>query len=161
MPPGQPTPPERARRLIDASINMTVATVDAAGVPWVSPVFYVPDDAYDLYWTSEPSARHSENIRCTGAAAIVIVEADPEARVDAVYMSAEATELTGPEEVERGIEVMLAKPQPERWKITSADDVSGDGPWRIYRAHPTAIDVRSSDSNRGRAVARRTPAEFR
>jgi nitroimidazol reductase NimA-like FMN-containing flavoprotein (pyridoxamine 5'-phosphate oxidase superfamily) len=152
---------ERARRLIDESVNMTVATVDTAGVPWVSPVFYVPDENYDLYWTSERTARHSENIRRTGNAAIVIVESDPQRRVDAVYMSTEATELTDPTSLARGVEIMLGKPQPDKWMITSSGDVTGDGPWRIYRAHPMSIEVRASDEVNGKPVARRIDADFR
>jgi pyridoxamine 5'-phosphate oxidase-like protein len=33
------TPPERARTLIDRNDIMTLATSDASGTPWVSPVF--------------------------------------------------------------------------------------------------------------------------
>jgi len=138
-----------------------VATVDANGMPWVSPVFYVPDENYDLYWTSEKTARHSENIRNTGAAAIVIYEAESAKPVDAVYMSAESAELTDPEDVERGIEVMARKPQPDKWLIESVDDVTGIGPWRIYRARPTAIEVRADAVKKGKAVVRRESADFR
>jgi hypothetical protein len=157
----RPTPAARAQRLIDEGINLTLATVGASGAPWVSPVFYVPDANYDLFWTSEKTARHSENIRASGVAAIVIVEADPDKRVDAVYMSAVASELTEAEEIEHGITVMLSKPQPERWTISSPGDVSADGPWRIYRARPTQIDVRATETEAGKPVARREAAEFR
>ncbi len=157
----KPTPAERAQRLIDECRDMTVATVGASGAPWVSPVFYVPDENYDLYWTSEKTARHSANIRSTGVAAIVIYPTDPGKPVDAVYASALAAELTDPEEIGHGIAVMLRKPQPEKWMITSAADVSGRGPWRIYRAQLTTIDVRATQTEGGRAVARREPADFR
>jgi hypothetical protein len=155
------TPQQRARRLIDVASNMTLATVGADGRPWVSPVFYVPDSRYDLYWTSEVSARHSENIRATGQGAIVIVEPDPDARVDAVYMDAEVTELVDATEIVRAIAIMRSKSQPERWMVTTAGDVSGDGPWRIYRARPLGMDVRTTGSAGDKAVARRQPADFR
>ena len=156
-----PTPAHRAQRLIDVGVNMTVATVGSDGTPWASPVFYVPDEDYNLYWTSETTARHSENIRATWSAAIVIIEPDPERRVDAVYLQAEVHELTDPDEIRAGIAVMLAKPQPERWMISNVSDVSGNGPWRIYRAVPSSIEVRSTNEVGGKAVARRTDAEFR
>jgi nitroimidazol reductase NimA-like FMN-containing flavoprotein (pyridoxamine 5'-phosphate oxidase superfamily) len=156
------TPQQRAQRLIDVGIDMTLATVGADGQPWVSPLFYVPDGAYDIYWTSGREARHSENIRATARAAIVIVEPDPEARVDALYMSARAVELNDAADVARGIEIMAAKSQPERWMITGAAEVSGDGPWRIYRAHPLSMHVRETTTlPGGKAVAGRREADFR
>jgi len=161
VPEERPTPQERAQRLIEVTVNMTVASVGADGAPWVSPVFFVADAAGDLYWTSETTARHSRNIRETGAVAIVIVEPDPERRVDAVYMAAAAVELSAGEDIAHGIDVLTRKPQPERWMITGVEDVTGDGPWRIYRAHPTSIEVRASATVNGKAVARRQDAEFR
>jgi nitroimidazol reductase NimA-like FMN-containing flavoprotein (pyridoxamine 5'-phosphate oxidase superfamily) len=136
---------------------MIIATADAHGAPWASPVFYVPAENYDLYWTSEKTSRHSENIRSTGAAAIVIYEAERGKPVDAVYISAESTELADPEDVKRGIEVMARKPQPDKWLIESVDDVTGDGPWRIYRAHPTTIEVRADAVEKGKAVVAESP----
>jgi hypothetical protein len=155
------TPQQRARRLIDENQNMVLATADPEGIPWISPVFFVPDENYNLYWTSEKTARHSENIRCTGATAIVIFDAEPGKPVDAVYMSCESDELTDPVEIHRAIAVLSRKPQPEKWSIDSVEDVSGDGPWRIYRARPTTIEVRASAVAGGRPVARRQPADFR
>ncbi len=161
MPDPTPTPQDRARRLLEVTPNMTVASVGTDGTPWVSPVFFVADTDGDLYWTSETTARHSRHIRETGAVAIVIVEPDPERRVDAVYLAAEAVELSAAADIAHGIDVMTRKPQPERWMITGVEDVSGDGPWRIYRAHPTSIEVRASATVKGKAVARRQDAEFR
>jgi nitroimidazol reductase NimA-like FMN-containing flavoprotein (pyridoxamine 5'-phosphate oxidase superfamily) len=161
MPDSRPTPQERAQRLIDVTTNMTVATVGADGAPWVSPVFFVADSDGDLYWTSETTARHSQHIRETGQAAVVIVEPDPDRRVDAVYMAAKVVELSAAEDIAHGIDVMTRKPQPERWMISGVEDVTGDGPWRIYRAHPESIEVRASDTVNGKAVARRQAAEFR
>jgi hypothetical protein len=155
------TPQQRAQRLIDESDHMVIATVDANSAPWVSPVFYVRDDSYDLYWTSEKTARHSENIRSAGAAAIVICEAEPGKPVDAVYILAESTELADPEDVKRGIEVMARKPQPDKWLIEGVDDVTGSGPWRIYRARPITIEVRADAVEKGKSVVRRESADFR
>lgn len=155
------TPQERARRLLDVGDHIVVATADARGTPWISPLFYAADDDYDLYWTSDREARHSVNIRATGRAALVVYEIDPDRPVDGVYMQAEVRELTDPTEIRHGIEVMLSRPQPDKWVIQSPADVSGDGPWRIYRAHPVSIEVRASGERAGKAIALRRDAEFR
>ena len=49
----------RARTAIDGIRYMSLATADAAGVPWVSPVFFTPDGYRRYLWVSSPDALHS------------------------------------------------------------------------------------------------------
>lgn len=157
------SPQQRAKQLIETKTNMTLATSNASGVPWVSPVFYVPDDRHDLYWTSWCDAQHSDNIRRNSAVAIVIYHSAPRERVDAVYLAAQAVELNDPVEVGRGIEIMARRNdlQPEWWRINSISDVTDGGPWRIYRACPQTIEVRRQIEVAGKRVVTREPADFR
>jgi uncharacterized protein YhbP (UPF0306 family) len=152
-------PGDRARSLMERADLMTLATSDEAGVPWVSPVFYVPDDAYNLFWVSAKDARHSENIQARATVAIVIYSTEPE--VDAVYLSAEAEEIAEEDDAQTGAEIMRRKPQPEKWIISVIADVIGDGPLRIYKALPTSIEVRREVRVDGKAVVTREPADFR
>ena len=154
------TPAERARSLIDRCLDMTVATVDEAGVPWVSPVFYAPDQSHALYWMSARDARHSANVRARPEVAIVIYEVGPP--VDAVYVEAEAVQLDGEDDVRRGIEVIGRRNhlQPDRWRIEGIGDVTGEGPWRIYRAARRSTYVRAATEVGGKPVVTREPADF-
>lgn len=155
------SPKARAKRLIDENTNMVLATASAEGRPWISPVFYVPNDAYDLYWTSWVEAQHSANVREHSEVAIVIYETDPE--VDAVYISANAVELEDPDEVSAGIDVMRRRDddQPPHWRIKDISVVTGDGPWRIYHASPRTIEVRLPRTERGERIVTREDADFR
>jgi nitroimidazol reductase NimA-like FMN-containing flavoprotein (pyridoxamine 5'-phosphate oxidase superfamily) len=153
-----PTPQERAKRLIDESTNMVLTTADSEGVPWVSPVFYVADDDYDLYWTSDPEARHSANLRVNPRVAIVIFDTGP---VDAVYISARAVEINDINQAIRATEIMRSKAQPPRWVIDDLAVVVDDGPWRIYRATPETIEVRAETIKGGKPVVIREDADFR
>lgn len=126
--------------------------------PWVSPVFYVADGDYDLYWTSDPDPRNSTNVRSDARVAIVIFEADP---VDAVYSSARAVEINDIEEVTKAAEIMRGKQQPEIWVIDDTATVVGGGPWRIYRATPETIDVRAETTTGEKPVVIHEDAEFR
>lgn len=160
---GDPTPQQRAKQLVDTKTNMTLGTVDTSGAPWVSPVFYVPDDQYDLYWTSWIEARHSENVRNNPAVAIVIYHSVPDEPVDAVYMAAHAVELKDPDDVARGMEIMARRDdlQPEWWRIGSISDVTVRGPWRSYRASPQTIEVRKRIEVAEKRVVTREPADLR
>jgi nitroimidazol reductase NimA-like FMN-containing flavoprotein (pyridoxamine 5'-phosphate oxidase superfamily) len=156
------TAQERAKRLIDQNANMVLATANVEGVPWISPVFYVMDDRYDLYWTSWVEARHSANVREHPPVAIVVYD-EPPKDVEAVYISARAVELNDSDEVRYGIEIMRRRDdwQPEHWRIKDISVVTGDGPWRIYRASPETVEVRFAREERGERIVTREEADFR
>ena len=42
---------------MSTSRYMTIATADADGTPWVTPVWFAPDGPDGLLWVSDPRAR--------------------------------------------------------------------------------------------------------
>ncbi len=81
----------QARAIVDANAYMTLATADAAGVPWASPVWFAPDRYRQLLWVSRPGARHSQNIAARPEVGIVIFDSTvPEGEAQAVYLDATA-----------------------------------------------------------------------
>jgi nitroimidazol reductase NimA-like FMN-containing flavoprotein (pyridoxamine 5'-phosphate oxidase superfamily) len=85
---------ERARAIIDEGVFMTLATADAQGVPWASPVWYAPDGYSELLWVSDPNARHSRNIALRPQIAIVIFDSRQTPGDGlAVYMEARAEQV--------------------------------------------------------------------
>ena len=122
---------ERPRRMDEAAAiiagtdYMTLATADAEGVPWATPVWFAPDGERALLWLSRPEARHSRNLRAQPRLSIVIFDsrvASEEAA--AVYFEAVA------EQVDDGIETYHA------YSVEH-----GRGEWtrgRHHRAEPAA-----------------------
>ena len=53
---------------------MTLATADAEGHPWASPVWFAPDGYRELLWVSAPGARHSLNIATRREVSVVIFD---------------------------------------------------------------------------------------
>ena len=43
-----------AREVLDGNLYMTLATADAAGRPWATPVFFTADGPTRFYWVSSP-----------------------------------------------------------------------------------------------------------
>ena len=77
--------------LLTASRYMVLATADADGVPWASPVWFATDDGRAFYWVSDPNARHSRNIAARPEIAIVIFDSTvTPGDAAAVYMEARA-----------------------------------------------------------------------
>ena len=55
-------PVEMGRAIIDGHWYMTLATADASGKPWASPVWFAHDGYHESLWISKPAARHSVNL---------------------------------------------------------------------------------------------------
>lgn len=49
------------QEVLEKGYLMSLATVDSGGV-WVSDVIYIFDEGLNIYWMSDPKARHSQAI---------------------------------------------------------------------------------------------------
>jgi nitroimidazol reductase NimA-like FMN-containing flavoprotein (pyridoxamine 5'-phosphate oxidase superfamily) len=50
------------RSIVERSLYMVLATADAGGRPWATPVYFAPDGNRSFIWVSRQDARHSRNI---------------------------------------------------------------------------------------------------
>jgi uncharacterized protein YhbP (UPF0306 family) len=120
-----------ARTIIDANRYMTLATADAQGQPWASPVFYATADHTEFYWISAPQTTHSENLAQRPQVSIVIFDSTvPEGTGQAVYLSATA-ERVPDDDLDRALAVYPGRglgPQYTR------EQLAGLVPYRLYRA---------------------------
>jgi nitroimidazol reductase NimA-like FMN-containing flavoprotein (pyridoxamine 5'-phosphate oxidase superfamily) len=95
-----------ARAILDAGIYVVLATADADGVPWASPVWFAKEGYQELHWVSYPGARHSQNIAVQPQIAMVVFDSTvPPGTGQGVYMTATAEQLTDPAAIEHGIGV--------------------------------------------------------
>lgn len=66
----------RAKWLIANARHAAMATVNENGSPHNTPYFFIcSDDLSQMYWVSEPSAQHSQNLMRTGEAFIALYDA--------------------------------------------------------------------------------------
>jgi len=63
-----------ARRLLNASTLCAVATVSGSGRAHVHTAYFAWTPEFDIVWLSEPSARHSRNLRANPSAAISVYD---------------------------------------------------------------------------------------
>lgn len=134
-----------ARKLIQYNHHMVVATADAQGKPWISPVFYMYDEHFNLYWVSDKSALHSQNIRHNRCVAICIfgpISQEEEDKIHGIYIDAEVSELTDENEITSAASILRQRTQPDKFMIKSLADVAGIAAWRIYKAVPKEISKR-------------------
>ena len=137
-----------AREILGARSYVVLATADADGVPWSSPVWFAMEDYPELYWVSHPGARHSQNIAVRPQIAMVVFDSTvAPGSGQGVYMTATAEQLTDPGAVERGIAVFsresVREGDAEEW---GRDRVTGEARLRLYRANVHECWILDPDS---------------
>jgi hypothetical protein len=138
-----------ARAIVDGNSYMTLATADADGLPWASPVWYAHASYRELFWVSKPGARHSRNIAVRPEVGIVVFDSTvPISSGEAVYMAARAEEVTAPDEIERGITVFSRRALEHGGSEWTADDVGSTARHRLYRATVSEQFVLSPEDER-------------
>jgi uncharacterized protein YhbP (UPF0306 family) len=133
-------------RLLAVNIYMVLATADADGVPWATPVYFAAGDERHLYWVSSPETRHSRNIAMRPEVAITIFDSGvPVGAGEAVYAEATAGPAHGSER-DVLLTVLNSRLPPDR--ALGAADVQPDGPLSIYCATVTRhfVLVRGGDT---------------
>ncbi len=108
----------------------TISTVDATGLPWAAPVWYVYENK-TLYWWSSQSSQHSLNIALNGSVYVTIFDSTlPEGKGLGAYCRAEASEI----QQNRLEEICkLYNATTQVFKLNKAN-CSGEAPTRLYQA---------------------------
>src|SRR6185437_2490985 len=79
---------QTARDIIEASRYLVLATADATGRPWSSPVYFAHIDLTEFFWVSSPDVQHSRNISVRHEVGISVFDSQaPIGTGQGVYMS--------------------------------------------------------------------------
>ena len=135
---------------------MALGTVDEAGHPWVSPVWFASEDYRNFHWISSPDSKHSRNLAARPEVAIAIFDSSvPVGSAQAVYMKGLARELTG-DELESGVEIYDRVSRKDIGREWGVDDMQGPSLFRLYRATVSEhwVLISGRDPQRGSGVDR-------
>jgi pyridoxine/pyridoxamine 5'-phosphate oxidase len=128
-----------ARRLVDTIQYMTIATADAEGRPWISPVWFASASATEFLWVSSLEARHSRNIAVRPEIAIVVFDSTvPVGGAEALYVEARADQV---EDVDDAIAVFSRRSVAVGAQPWGPGHVLPPARLRLYRAAATSQSV--------------------
>jgi len=128
------------RDLLAVNRYLTLGTVGADGRPWSSPVYFAADGIADYYWVSAADAAHSRNIAARPSVSAVVFDSTvPPYHGRAVYLSAEARELSGTD-AGRALDIYPG-PEGRGGVALTLADVIGTSEWRMYRATASELWV--------------------
>jgi uncharacterized protein YhbP (UPF0306 family) len=142
-----------ARALLDANAYLTLASADAAGTPWASPVYFAYDAAARrLLWVSRPNTRHSRNIaERPEVSAVVFDSTVAVGEAEALYVCAWARALDGAQR-ESGIETFSSRSVAHRAGPWTLEDVMGGTELCLFGADITEAWVLDRGVDRRLAV---------
>lgn len=143
---------ELARAVIDAGRYLVLASADADGRPWPSPVWYARAGG-EFVWVSWPEARHSRNVAARSAVGFVIFETPVpvEGRARAVYAEATAAEVSEADR-ERCLSVFDRRSRAEGLGTWTPERVTAPGNLRLYHAVVSRLFVLHPDRDIRREV---------
>ncbi|OGG30653.1 hypothetical protein A2973_00095 [Candidatus Gottesmanbacteria bacterium RIFCSPLOWO2_01_FULL_49_10] len=132
-----------AQEIIDRNIYCTVATVDADGQPWSTPLFFHYDSEYALYVTSAIDSLHVQNWQVNPRISVSIFDSNTKLKSgNAVYMEAKVAEISI-EELPGALEIFYRRTHPlivDR-QPKGVSDYSGTSPRRLFRIIPQHVYV--------------------
>jgi len=132
---------DEARRVLAANAYMTLATADADGHTWATPVWFATRDLRDFVWVSRPGTKHSRNIAATPAVGIVVFDsAVPVGEASAVYVEAVAEEV-GPGDRPDALAAFNKRAQEQGIDTWDERKVVGASQFRLFRARATRLFV--------------------
>lgn len=118
--------------------EFSLATIDENELPWVVALNLCYDDNLTVIWHSRKDTKHSRHIQYNPNVAICIYKDFDDIGDFGLYASAQASEVTDPEELEKLLKLRFeSKNKP----VPSIDAYSGDSPDRIYIAKPSEVWV--------------------
>jgi uncharacterized protein YhbP (UPF0306 family) len=141
-----------ARSIVDSNIYLTLATADAEGHPWASPVWFAHEGYRDFLWVSRPETRHSRNVEIRPEVALVVFDSTAApGDAAAVYAEGRGEELEG-DELERAIRTYSRRSEATGLAAWSAADVTAPARHRLYRATASTHFLLGGDDERIEAI---------
>jgi nitroimidazol reductase NimA-like FMN-containing flavoprotein (pyridoxamine 5'-phosphate oxidase superfamily) len=136
---------QTARDIIEASRYLVLATADATGRPWSSPVYFAHMCFTEFYWVSSPEVTHSRNIAVRPEVGIAVFDSHAEIGTgQGVYASAAAT-LLEDGETARGIEAFSRRSVAHGGHEWTGGDVRAEAGMRLYRATADSLWILAKD----------------
>ena len=133
---------EKAKKIIQDNLYITIATASNNGEPWVSPLYCAFDNKYNFYWISPHKTKHQQFVKENNRVAFVLFDSSmPEGTGEGVYGIGKVYELTG-KELELGIKYIYSRMNK---KPKNSKDYLVSSQLRVYKLEPEKFWMNDGD----------------
>lgn len=141
---------EKAKKIIEKILYITIATVSKDGQPWNSPVYSAFDEGYTFYWASWKESQHSKNIAENNRVFLVIYDSTvSEGAGEGVYILAKAYELKDTREITHALSKLYGRVGKKPRKF---NEFLEKHPRRVYKAVPEKVWVNADGEVNGNYI---------
>lgn len=149
---------ERAKELLRTVRHPAMATVNEDSSPHNTPFYCLVDDSREhVYWASSPDSVHSQNLRRTGQAFIVIYEAG---KGGGLYLRGQNAHTLSGDELEQGLAIWNSQRAEGGKPAVDADFFTGASLQRLYCIDLVRYYVNHSEKDAAGNVLRDTRTQI-
>jgi nitroimidazol reductase NimA-like FMN-containing flavoprotein (pyridoxamine 5'-phosphate oxidase superfamily) len=134
-------PADAARRILEDNRYAVLATVDAAGEPWATPVWFAHRGLDVLLWVSSPDAQHSQALASVPRLAVTVFDSGVEPGHGTAFYGRGRAGACPEEELADHLATFSGQGVAQGLRAWGVEDVSGAARHRLYVAHLDELSV--------------------
>jgi hypothetical protein len=136
-----------ARTVLDDTRYAVLATADADGAPWVTPVWFAHDDLDRLYWLSWPGSRHSQLIERRPEIALTVFDTNAAPNEGTAFYATAHARQCPDEQIDEGLEWVNRRSLAQGIGEVTRERITGGSRLRLYVADITEAWVLDQDAD--------------
>jgi hypothetical protein len=136
-----------ARSLLDDTCYAVLATADADGVPWATPVWFAHDDLDRLYWLSWPGSRHSQLLERRPEIAVTVFDSNAVPNEGTAFYAMAHARQCPDEQIDDGLELVNRRSLAQGIGEVTRERITGGSRLRLYVADITEAWVLDQDAD--------------
>ena len=136
-----------ARTVLDDTCYVVLATADADGAPWASPVWFAHDGLDRLYWLSWPGARHSRFIERRPEVALTVFDTNAAPNQGTAFYATARARQCPDEQLDQGLEVLNRRSRAQGIGEFTRHRITGESRLRLYIAEISQAWVLDQDAD--------------
>lgn len=136
-----------ARTVLEHTSYAVLATADADGNPWVTPVWCAPDGLDHLYWVSWPGSRHSLLIDQRPEIALTVFDSTVAPNEGAAFYATGQARQCPDEHLEEGLRIFNRRAMAQGIGEFTSERLTGEARLRLYVAELNEAWVLDQDAD--------------
>jgi uncharacterized protein YhbP (UPF0306 family) len=136
-----------ARSVLDGTTFVVLATADADGNPWATPVWFAHDGLDRLYWVSWPGSRHSQLIEQRPDIALTVFDSTVVPHEGTAFYATARARLCPDEQLDDGLRVFNRRSLAQGLSEFTRKRTTGEARLRLYVAEIDEAWVLDQDAD--------------
>ena len=136
-----------ARTVLDETSYAVLATADADGTPWATPVWFAHDGLDRLYWLSWPGSRHSRLIEQRPEVAVTVFDTTAVPNEGTAFYATARARQCPDDQLDAGLSVVNRRSLSQGIGEFTQDGIRGASRLRLYVAEITEAWVLDQDAD--------------